>query len=160
MQPIDAPVYEVKQDSEWYQTRIKRKSQTKEFFNKVNSKYFKDSGFVFYHSEYFGVQGDSADYETYKEELLKNPNKDGVYIFKKRSHYYKILNELLEKIEKESPFKVHDVFGLNNVSYSQWIKRRWFFSVKNENLIKDVKHKEIAPVNYKEYLQLVMDSLE
>jgi hypothetical protein len=156
MQTLDAPVYEVKQDSEWYKNRVKRDLQIKEFFKKINAEYFKDNGFSFYHSEWFGVQGDSADYETYKDEVMKNPNKDGVHIIKKRSKYFAIFKELLEQIDDSSPFKSHDVLGFNNISGSQWVGNRWFFGVKHEEF---VKGEEVTLIDYKEYLKVVMDSL-
>jgi hypothetical protein len=157
MNTLDAPIYEVKQDSEWYQKQVKRRTDIEEFFKKMNSEYFKDNGFSFYHSEWFGVQGDSKDYETFKDELMKNPNKDGVHIFKKRSKYFKVFKELLEKIEEVSPFKTHDVFGLNNVKASHWVGDRWFFSVKRDEL---KNGDEVTPIDFKEYLGLVMKSLD
>jgi hypothetical protein len=157
MQTLDAPVYEVKQDSEWYKAAIKRNKDINDFFKKVNEEYFKDNGFVFYHSEWFGIQADSEDFETYKDELLKNPEKNGVHIFKKRSKYFNIFKELIEQIEEISPFKPHDALGMNNISASQWIGDRWFFGVKHEKL---VKGDEVVPVDYKDYLKLVMSKLK
>lgn len=157
MNTLNAPVYEVKQDSQWYKQKVKQKSDIKKFFEKVNSEYFKDNGFSFYHSEHFGIQAESKDLETYKDEVSKNPNKDGVHIFKKRSKYFKIFKELLDQIEEVYPFKAHDVFGLNNLTASQWIDNRWFFGAKNE---KYVKGDEVEPIDYKEYLKLVMETLE
>lgn len=157
MQTLDAPVYEVKQDSEWYIDMVKRDLQIKEFFKKINSEYFRDNGFSFYHSEWFGVQDDSLDYETYKDEVAKKPNKDGVHIFKKRSKYFPIFKELLEHIEDRNSFKSHDVLGLNNISGSQWVGDRWFFGAKHE---KFVKGDEVLPIDYKDYLKIVMDSIK
>jgi len=160
METLNSPVYEVRQDSEWYKNHMERKRLIKDFFRNVNSTYFKDSGFSFYHSTCFGIQGYSADYETYKSELLKNPNKDGVHLFKKKSKYFNIFREMLEPIGDPNPFKIHDVFGLNNAKASQTLKGRWFFEVGNENLIKDKEHKEITPIDYKEYLTFVMENLD
>jgi hypothetical protein len=157
MHTLNAPVYEVKQDSDWYKSQVKRDSEIKEFFKKINSEYFKDNGFSFYHSEWFGVQANSLDYETYKNEVMKNPNRDGVHIFKKRSKYFPLFKELLDSIEDKSPFKSHDVLGLNNISGSHWVGDRWFFGVKHE---KFVKGDEVVPINYKEYLKVVMDTLK
>lgn len=156
MQTLNSPVYEVKKDSEWYMKKRKKESDIKDFFKKINTEYFKDNGFSFYHSEYFGVNSNSKDYETYKDEVSKNPNKDNVHIFKKRSKYFKIFKGLLKSIEEISPFKNHDVFGPNNAKVSQWIEDRWFFEVGNEDL---VKGEEVSLMDYKEYLQLVMDSI-
>lgn len=158
-QPIDAPVYEVKQDSEWYIETKARLQREDEFFKEINSTYFEDRGFAYYHAEHFGVDGKSKDYEKYKDELLKNPDKNGIYIFKKKSKYVPIFKEMIAKVGEKNPFKSHDVFGVNNLKYSQWIGDRWFFSVKNEEYIKDPKE-EVQPIEYKEYLKVVMDSLD
>ena len=157
-QTLDAPVYEVKQDSEWYiETKARNKRQD-EFFKEINTTYFEDRGFAYYHSEYFGVDKRSKDYEKYKDELLKNPDKNGIYIFKKKSKYVPIFKEMIAKVGEKNPFKSHDVFGANNLKQSQWIGDRWFFSVKNEEYIKDPKE-EVQSIDYKEYLKVVMDSL-
>lgn len=158
METLDAPVFEVKQDSEWYKETAKRKEAQKEFFKEVNEEYFTDNGFVFYHEEYFGIDGDSKDYEMYKSELKKHPDKNNIYIFKKRSKYYPIFKEKLAKFQnKYSPFKAHDVLGMNNMTASQWVDGRWFYGVKNAD---QVEGREVEPIDYKEYLKIVMDALE
>lgn len=158
-QTLDAPVYEVKQDSEWYIETKARNERETEFFKEINSTYFNDRGFAYYHSEHFGVNGRSEDYEKYKDELLKNPDKNGVYIFKKKSKFVPIFKEMIAKVGDKNPFKSHDVFGTNNLKASQWIGNRWFFSVKREEYIKDPSG-EVQPIDYKEYLALLMSSLE
>lgn len=160
MKTLDAPVYEIKQNSEWYISTVKRRLQIKEFFQKVNSEYFTDNGFSFYTSEHFGIQGCSKDYETYKDEVMKNPNKDGVHIFKKRLKFYELFKGMIEQIEETNPFKSTDVFGLNNLSASQWIGERWFFGVRNSEYIKDKESKEITSIEYKDYLKIVMENLD
>lgn len=157
MQTLDAPVYEVKKESEWYKSFKKRREEVNEFFKKVEAEYGLSDGFSFYHSAYFGVEAGSKEYELYKDEVSKNPNKDGVHPFKKRSKHFKILKELLEQIEEISPFKSHDVLGLNNISGSQWIGDRWFFGVKHEQY---VKGDEVTPIKYKDYLKVAMDALD
>ncbi len=157
MQALDAPIYEVKPDSQWYKSQKKRRSDIDEFFKKVKEQFNLGEGFGFYHSEYFGVHYGTPEYEQYKSEVVKNGDK-GFHAFKKRSTYYKPIKELLEQIEKVSPFKAHDTFGLNNVSASQWINGRFFYGVKNEQLIK--VHDEVTPVDYKDYLQVVMDNIK
>ncbi|WP_143804809.1 hypothetical protein [Paraliobacillus ryukyuensis] len=155
MQTLDSPVFEVKQDSKWYKNTIERERKRKEFFKKINSTYFKDNGFAYYHDEHFGVQGESDDYEAYKDELKKNSDKNGVYIFKKRSKYFDIFSEILKEVEKNNdPFKRMDVLGMNNAKGSQWLGDRWFFSVKNES---EVVGKEVEKMNYKDYLKVVME---
>lgn len=154
---LSSPVYEVKKESEWYRQMKEMKEKQKEFFTKINEEYFEDNGFSYYHSEYFGVQADSKDYEKYKDEVVKNPKDNGFHAFKKRSKYYPIFREMLKEIPERDPFKSHDVLGLNNISGSQWIGDRWFFGVKHE---KYVKGDEVEPVAYKEYLKAVMDVMD
>ena len=157
MQTLDAPVYEVNQTSTWYKKKIKQMEDQRRVFKKLNTQYFQDGGFSYYHSEHFGVAGQSKDFETYKDEVRKNPDKNGVHIFKVRSPHFPIFKALLEEIEEISPFKTHDVFGLNNVEASQWLGEKWFFQVKHEDLIKEP---EILTLwNYTDYLQHVMDFL-
>ncbi|CDQ22608.1 hypothetical protein [Halobacillus karajensis] len=158
MQTLDAPVYEVKQDSEWYKKTMARRKRQEKFFKEINEKYFKDNGFSYYHSEWFGVQGDSEDYEVYKNELRKNPDKNGVHIFKKNSKYFKAFKEMLDEVEGDfSPFASHDRLGLNNMSGSQWIGDRWFFGVKRES---EVKSDEVEKIDFKDYLAVVAKSLD
>lgn len=159
MQTLDAPVYEVKQDSDWYKKALKRRSDIDKFFEIVKEKYGFGSGFSFYHSEYFGIHSGTKDYETYKDELLKTPdsNNKSFYPFKKRSKYFNEIKNLIAQIEEVSPFKAHDVLGLNNVKASQWIGDRWFYQVKNEQ---HVKGDEVTPIDYKDYLKVVMNTLE
>jgi hypothetical protein len=157
METLDAPVYEVKKDSEWYLKEKKRRNDISDFFKKTKDKYNLGEGFSFYHSEYFGVQTGTKEHELYKDEVSKNPNKNGFHAFKKRSKYFKEIKELLEQVEEISPFKSYDVFGLNNLTASQWIGDRWFFGVKHEL---HVKGEEAVPVVYKDYLNLIISKLD
>lgn len=157
MQTLDTPIYEVNQDSEWYRKMRKKREDQEEFFKKVKSEYDLGEGFGFYHSEYFGVHYGTKEYDTYKDEVVKNGDK-GFHSFKKRSKLYNPIKKLIEQIEQVSPFKSHDTFGLNNIAASQWIGDRWFYGVKDEKHIKDTS--EISPIDYKDYLKIVMDALE
>lgn len=161
MQTLDAPVFEVKQDSDWYKNEVERRKKTKEFFNKIRNDYIEDNGFAFYHESHFGIYADSKDYETYRDELTKHPDKNGLHTFKKRSTHYKVFKEMLEEIPSNNPFKPHDVFGSNNMNQSQWLRGRWFYSVKDENRVPENSIGiEIEPISYKKYLEIVMDVIE
>ncbi|MDA2413316.1 hypothetical protein PDN53_03185 [Bacillus cereus] len=157
MGTLDAPIYEVSKDSDWYKSATKRKEDINYFFDSFKEKYGTNKGFVFYHSEYFGVQAGTEAYELFKEEVTKNSKEKDFHPFKKRSKYYKEIKVLLEKIEEISPFKSHDVLGLNNISASQWIGDRWFFGVNNKEY---VKGNEVTPIDFKDYLKVVMEKLE
>lgn len=157
MDTLASPVYEVKQDSDWYKSMKKRRSDIDNFFVSFKQKYGIDKGFGFYHSEYFGVHAGTEAYEFFKGEVLKNPDSNGFYPFRKRSKYFKEIKELLNQIEENSPFRSHDIFGLNNISGSQWIGDRWFFGVKHEQ---HVKGDEVDPIEYKSYLRVVMDFIK
>ncbi len=39
MQTLDAPIYEVKQESDWYKSEKKRKEDINSFFDKFEEKY-------------------------------------------------------------------------------------------------------------------------
>jgi hypothetical protein len=153
---LAAPVYEVKKSSLWYQAETKRRNDINNFFETIKEKYGIEKGFSFYHSEYFGVQKGTEAYDYFKSEIVKNPDKNGFYAIKKRSKYYKEIKELIEQIEEVSPFKPHDVFGLNNVSGRHWVGGRWFFGVKHDQY---VKGEEVESIEYKEYLKVVMEAI-
>lgn len=158
MQTLDSPVFEVKQDSKWYKETKDRRDGREEFFKRVKENgYFKDNGFAFYDEKHFGIYAESDDYETYKNELSKNPDKNGIHKFKKNTEHYKIFHEMLSKFEPHDPFKCHDVLGFNNPKSSQWIDGRWFWSVKDES---QVVGKEVEKIDYKNYLKVVMEHVE
>ncbi|MFG3444527.1 hypothetical protein ACGFZ1_07480 [Bacillus velezensis] len=157
MQTLDAPIYEVKQESDWYKSEKKRKEDINAFFDKFEATYSIKDGFSFYNSGYFGVRAGTEAYDLFKDEVMKNPTKDGFYAFKKRSKYFTEIGSMLEKIEERNPFKGHDVFGRNNITASQWLGDRWFFGVRNE---KRVEGKEAIPIDFKDYLKIVMEHLD
>ncbi|WP_243572777.1 hypothetical protein [Bacillus stercoris] len=156
MQTLDAPIYEVKQESDWYKSEKKRKEDINLFFDKFEEKYGVKEGFSFYHSEYFGVYEGTEAYEIFKNDIVKNPV-DGFYAIKKRSKYFKEIKAMIEQIEKVNPFRSHDELGLNNMTGRQWIGDRWFFGVKTEQL---VKGDSVVAIDYKEYLKIVMEHLD
>lgn len=159
MQTLDAPVYEVNQDSQWYKDKIAEIEARKQFFDKLEDKFGIRKGFGYYHSEFFGLHEGTEAFEKFKGELLKNPHKNtDLYPFKKRSKYFNEIKEMLDGVERANPFYPHDVFGSNNVNASQWIGDRWFYEVKHPEYIKN--HVEITPIDYKDYLKIVMNHLD
>jgi hypothetical protein len=158
MKTLDEHIYEVNQDSDWYKKKDKQFDDINNFYRIIKEKYGFEEGFVFYHSEYFGIEYGTPDYEKFKDELLKNSNKDGIHIFKKKSKFNQIMKGLLDEVEEISPFKVHDTFGLNNTRGSQWVNGRWFFSIEDPENINQFG--EISSVEFKDYLKVVMDALE
>lgn len=87
----------------------------------MKKKYGTNDRFAFYHSECFWVQYGAKAYELFKEEVTENPKEKG-FTHKERLKYYKEIKILIEQDEDISPFKSHDVFGLNSISTSQWIE--------------------------------------
>lgn len=155
VEALGSPVYEVKQDSQWYKDEKQRRKDTKLFFKRIQARFGMNDGFAFYHSNYFGIHAGTDDFEKFKGELLKNPSeKDDFHPFRKRSKYYKELQEMLSEIKEVYPFKPHDELGLNNVKSSHWIKDRWFYQVRNKAHVKS--EGDVMPVDYNEYLKLVM----
>ena len=157
IQTLDAPVYEVKQDSEWYKAARKRQEDMDKFFDAFKERYGTSEGFGFYHPEYFGVHYGTEAYEIFKDEIVKNSDKNGMFSIKKRSKYFKEIRSMLAQIEQVSPFAAHDQFGLNNLSSSQWLGDRWFFEVKRPE---EVKGDSVTPIDYKDYLKIVMERLD
>ncbi|ATO28927.1 hypothetical protein C6370_20145 [Bacillus atrophaeus] len=156
METLDAPIYEIKQESDWYKTEKKRREDINKFFDKFEETYGINKGFSFYHSEYFGVRAGTEAYDFFKDEVVKNPTKAGFYAFKKRSKYFTDIRSMLEQIEEVNPFKGHDVFGRNNITASQWVGDRWFFGVRDE---KRVEGEEATPIDFKDYLKIILERL-
>ncbi|WP_342496908.1 hypothetical protein NYE36_09935 [Bacillus sp. FSL R5-0593] len=157
METLDAPIYEIKQESDWHKTEKKRREGINKFFDEFEATYGIKDGFSFYNSEYFGVRAGTEAYDFFKDEVMKNPTKDGFYAFKKRSKYFSEIGSMLKKAEEVNPFKGHEVLGRNNIAAYQWIGDRWFFSVWDE---KRVEGEEATPIDYKEYLKIVMEHLD
>ncbi|AME04828.1 hypothetical protein [Bacillus sp. SDLI1] len=156
METLDAPIYEIKQESDWYKTEKKRREDINKFFDEFEATYGIKDGFSFYHSEYFGVRAGTEAYDLFKDEVVKNPTKSGFYAFKKRSKYFTDIRSMLEKIEEANPFKGHDVFGRNNITASQWVGDRWFFGVRDE---KRVNGEEALAIDFKDYLKIILERL-
>lgn len=156
METLDAPIYEIKQESNWYKTEKKRREDINKFFDEFKATYGIKNGFSFYHSEYFGVRAGTEAYDFFKDEVVKNPTKAGFYAFKKRSKYFTDIRSMLEKIEEANPFKGHDVFGRNNITASQWVGDRWFFGVRDE---KRVEGEEAVAIDFKDYLKIILEKL-
>jgi len=155
---LNAPVYEVKPESAWYQAEKERRRLKEEFYKEIEGE-FPNNGFGYYNSSLFGVMKGSDDYEAWKHELTKNPDKNGLYRFKKTSKHYKRFSEKLSRFDTDNPFKSHDVFGYNNTKGRHWVDGRWFYSVKDPKYLNDQKD-EVRPVEYAEYLKLITEVLE
>lgn len=158
MDALSAPIFEVRQDCDWFKEVSESRERGAAFFREINKTHFKDNGFAYYNEEKFGVSRDSKDYEVYQNELKKHPDKNGIHEFKKTSKHYKYFKEKLKGIEHNvSPFKTHDVFGMNNIRYKQWLDNRWFFEVKDKDLVTNqyALENEIREVPYQEYLSLL-----
>lgn len=159
MHALSAPIYEVKQDSDWYKETVDREKKIKEASEIIKEKnYFPHEGFVLFTSMSFGVRAANSDAELYDDQLLKKADRNGIRMFKKKSPIKKEIQEIFGDIEGENPFKIYDVFGLNNAKKSQWIGDRWFFQVKNDDVVKKNEtalENEIREVPYQEYLSLL-----
>lgn len=158
MKTLDSPVYEVDQNSEWFKANIQEKERLKQIFKEFEEKYGTSHGFGIYHEEYFGVKHGTPAFEIFKDDLKKNAdNEHGFHSFKIRTQSYKDIKEMVKGFEKTSSFKSHDVFGFNNATRSHWVKDRWFYQVNDPEL---VTSDEVKSINYKDYLDLVMETIE
>jgi hypothetical protein len=177
MQTLDAPLYELNQESEHYKT-LKEVKDSRPFINSILEEIEKEHGFeagefVYYGAIGFGFYRSSKNFEEFKKELMKNPDRNGVYMFKKSSKIYKAIHpkmiQITEIEEKVSPFALHDIFGFNNVKASQWVGDRYFVGVKSaERTEQDLDTKQrgerysvepVKEIEYKEYLSLIMEAL-
>lgn len=178
MQTLSEPLFELNQESEPYKNFKEKKDdqpRINQIFKEVAEEFgFGTKDFGFYGSRGFGFHQYTDSREKFKDELNKNPDSNGIHKFKLSSKTFKKMSPKLLEVEniihKVSPFELHDVFGFNNLTASQWIGDRFFVEVKNADRTKELleskdrrKHFEIEPVKeitYKEYLQLVMNELE
>lgn len=178
MQTLSEPLFELNPESESYKKfKAKKDAQPRinEIFKSVANEFdYEIKEFAFYGSGGFGFYYGTNGYEKFKDELVKNADKNNVHKFKVSSKTFKQMSPKFVEIDNilhtVSPFALHDIFGLNNLTASQWIGDRFFVEVKNADRTKELlvsdrrkKNFEVEPVKeitYKEYLQLVMNELE
>lgn len=134
---MNAPVYEVNPESEFYKSHAQKRANISKV-NKLISDIenylgITEETFVYYNAARFGFFGSSDGYEMYKDNLKKNPDRNGVYLFKKTTPEFKYVKEIMEQVDAlknvVDPFSAHDIFGMNNIKASQWVGDRMFVSV-------------------------------
>lgn len=177
MEALSEPLFEINQDSDYYK-KIKEVKDARPRINKVLQEIGEELGFdskefAYYGSAGFGFYGNSTAFDKFENELTKKPDRNGVYLFKKRTSSYKKISPKLLELEKinrsVSPFALHDIFGLNNLKASQWVGDRYFVEVKSASVTRDkvssperIKQYAIEPVKemeYKQYLLLVVEEI-
>lgn len=159
---LSEPVFKLNQDSEIYKNIKKRKDRQVEIDKLIdgiaNEYGFDAKEFNYYNSNRFGFLEQSEAFEKFKDNLTKNSDRNGVFTFKKNTKCFKEISEMMKGIDEihnlVSPFALHDVFGLNNVNRSQWIKDGYFVEVKDSKRAK--LSKSATEVDYKEYLELLL----
>jgi hypothetical protein len=177
MEALSAPLFEVNPESSYYK-KIKEIKDARPRINKVLQEIGEELGFdskefAYYGSQGFGFYDNSVAYEKFEKELMKNPDKNGVYLFKKRTPSFKKISPKILELEKihnsVSPFALHDIFGVNNLKAAQWVGERYFVEVKSESITRDklssserIKQYAVEPVKeieYKQYLLLVVEAI-
>lgn len=137
MTAMNAPVYEVNPESGFYKAHAQKRANISKV-NKIlgdieNYLGIPEETFIYYDAARFGFFGSSDEYKMYKEMLKKNPDSNGVYLFKKTTPEFKYVTELMKQVDElrnvVSPFSAHDIFGMNNIKASQWVGDRMFVSV-------------------------------
>lgn len=175
MQTLNEPIFEVNQESDFYKKSKERKDKRpriNEILNEIaNTVGFDVEEFQYYGCYGFGFSYGSDGYEKFKDQLMKNADRNGVYKFKKTSAVFKEISKKLEEVDKinniVNPFEIHDIFGINNVTAAQWLGDRYFVEVKHKKTTeifinkpdrsRQYKVEPIKEVSYKDYLQLVLD---
>lgn len=139
MTAMNAPVYEVNPESEFYKSHAQKRANISKI-NKLlgdieNYLEIPEESFVYYNAGRFGFYSNSEGYKKYKDSLKKNSDSNGVYLFKKTTPEFKHVAVLMEQVDAlkniVSPFSAHDIFGMNNIKASQWVGDRMFVSVKD-----------------------------
>jgi hypothetical protein len=150
---LTGPVFEVLPESRFYiykDSWRKANEEAKDTLKKV-TELVGDTGFSF-SGKSFGFSRAFVETGKLPKEFAGDVSKNhsrGIYKIKKRSELYnKILplseeiDTIIEKTVVGTGFIAFDVFGLNNLSATQWIDDRLFASVHSEVLIE-------APENLK-----------
>lgn len=177
MKTLNAPLFELNPECDYYQT-LKTRKDNQPRINEILANIAKEFGFdvkefSLYGSRKFGFRSDTEAYQKFKEELTKNPDRNGIHTFKSSTKTFKAISPKLVEVDKinnvGSAFILHDIFGWNNLVASQWVDDRLFFEVKSEDntwrAVNDQdrrKQFEVEPVkeiDYKEYLTLIMNKL-
>lgn len=165
MQALSEPVVEMKKESKVFKGFKKREEDQpkiiatlKEFAEEYDVTL---ENFAYYNARDFGfVEG--KEFEKYRKELTKNPDKNGIYLFKKNTVIYKEIKEKLKIIDDVNQsmalsWLLHDAVGFNNPRYHQWLGDRLFVEVKDGEMA--IKTGDAVAVNYKEYLQVLMENV-
>lgn len=163
MEALSAPIFELRKDCDWYKEKVKRKEKINRAYEIIKERdYFPSGEFALYNPTTFGIPGNSEDVDTYRSQLLKNADSNGIYRFRKKSQMYKDINELFKGTDIKDPFKSHDTFGVNNVRFTQWLGDRFFVQVKNADVTRGNKtalQNEIREVPYAEYLKVLQEKV-
>lgn len=170
MQTLNAPIYEVNSVSKFYKQQFAIRQQeieTSKVIGELATEIgFNADDFLYYGPYGFGFKMSSESYDLFKEHLTKNDDRNGVYRFKKSSKPYKVISKRMESVQsiEKDPFTPHDVFGINNLRYSQWLDDRLFYEVKDAAMTEQTIEKRkggegiepLLEIAYREYLELVM----
>lgn len=178
MQTLSEPLFEVNPECDYYKL-VKRKKDNEpkvdQIFKDVANEFGYDyNDFAYYGCSGFGFYGGTKSYEKFKSDLTKKADRNGIHTFKLTSKIFKLISpkfsEVDDLLKSGSPFTIHDIFGWNNLKASQWIGDRLFFEVKNvdqtEKLLNAENRRErfeiepVMKINYKNYLELVMEKLD
>lgn len=168
MNALNQPVYELLPTSKEYKSRKKLRDD-REAMDKILKIISKRSGvdqrdINYYKNGRFGILADARGFKKFRSEIMKSPDKNGVYLFKKTSDIYKQnaahLQELANYHSQVDPFGLHDVFGLNNFKRSQIIGDRLFVEVVSESSVPEKTKDEWKQVPYEEYLEIFTQILK
>lgn len=182
MQTLQGPVYEIHQESDYYKVVKERKDsnvRVNEILNGIAKEFgFDVAEFFYYGSGGFGFERYSKGFEKFDIHLTKMADRNGIHTFKRNSIPYKKISKLLKEVDeiegKVDRFALHDIFGFNNLSASQWVGDRYFVGAKSEEVVLErmearklkVASKDgvrfiepIAQISYRDYLLAVAESL-
>lgn len=175
---LSEPMFEIHPDSEYYgQVKSVRDARPRinEIIDGIAATHgFNPEEFNYYGSEGFGFKAKSEGRVKFERDLSKNPDRNGIYLFKKTTAVFKAIKPEMQKIQeirnKRNPFGLHDITGVNNVSRSQWLDQRLFVEVKSmdevERMMADPNRSTRYPVEpvkqvkYTEYLELALTLLK
>jgi len=123
------------------------------------------SAIAYYSDTMFGLKGAEAT-AKYDKDLIKKVDKEGIRLFKKNSAWFKEFSPLFapfqQLLDAVDPFEMHDYFGLNNVTGSQWVGDTYYVAVRKPDYVSNgrLDDEDIMPVSYTTYLKHVAEAID
>lgn len=160
MNTLQEPIYEIHKETQVYKEREQFRKD-KNTINKLLKRLANDLAVPveeihYYKSGRFGILGNTKWHKKYHSELMKNADRNDIYLFKKTSEIAtrnkKLMDEITQFHGQITPFLLHDLIGSNNFDGVQWVRDRLFVGVRDEKDIPNASLAHLTKVDYHDYL--------